>query len=448
MRAGFGRIDITPGIGIPMGGDMREDVAARGIHDRLYADMIIFEHAGIMLALIDLDWIEASLSVTRKIKQKIAHECQIDYDRICVTMTHTHSGPDTFGYFHEEGISKAVLKYFEDTTDHIIRGILDIFPTMEEVYIGIGRGYEERISFNRRVLLKNGTIRMNWEIFQDETISINDLDRPEGPIDPELYVIKICDAKNKLKGLIVNFALHPAVLVMEDLLFSKDYIWSMEEYLKEKYGDDLFIYFANGSEGNINHINMWDKEKRDAWTEAGRIGSMLGETVKKTADAIEAKPVSCFRVLYRSLDIPVRKISAEEIRNAEEIMKKCGRKIPNQEHGANAEWYAKSLLSIANDKSKTRELEFHVIAIGDSVIATLPGEFFVEFGLDLKKRSPSDKTMLFGIADHSMGYIPTEKALANGGYETVTSEMSILVREAGDIITEKLIEMIKETYCR
>lgn len=125
---------------------------------------------------------------------------------------------------------------------------------------------------------------------------------------------------------------------------------------------------------------------------------------------------------------------------------KCGGVVPSLTDGVPPEWYAGNILKIIPETGNTRELELHAVRIGCCVIVTLSGEVFVEFGLKIKELSHCDNTILFGLANQSIGYIPTVQAFKNGGYETTTCEFSILVPEAGEMIVEKLLEMIGEVY--
>jgi hypothetical protein len=57
------------------------------------------------------------------------------------------------------------------------------------------------------------------------------------------------------------------------------------------------------------------------------------------------------------------------------------------------------------------------------VFLAVPGEVFVEIGLELKRRAPN-KTYIVGIANGYIGYFPTETAHAVGGYEVVSSKIA------------------------
>jgi Neutral/alkaline non-lysosomal ceramidase. len=444
MKAAFKRVDVTPPVGIPIGGNCREDSSSRGVHDNLYADIMVLSCKAEMAVFVDIDWCEVPLDVIREMKYEIARDTKVRYESLCITLTHTHSGPDVFGILSPNGILPSIWNYIYDTAEKIAHGLTESLEELEDLHIGFGMGYEDRLSFNRRVFFKDGALHMNWEILENLEIDIGKLDKPEGPIDPEINIIKICDFNGKSRAVVVNFTLHPAILVGQDFLFSKDYIWAMEEGIKNAFGEDIFIYFANGAEGNINHIKMWDKTQERGWDEAYRIGTLLAQNVIRIMDTIHVMPAGNLRLLYKSIKVPVREITANEIANAERIWAECKGIIPRLIDGIPQEWYARNVLKIVEEGTEAKELELHAACIGDIAVVTFPGEFFTEYGLKVKEKSPFKNTLVFGLANQSIGYIPTREAFDNGGYETITCETSMLVPEAGDMVLEEIVSMLGE----
>ena len=436
MKAGFSSIDITPPVRIPIGGNIRDDSRSKGVNDPLKADIMILEGEGHTTILVDLDWVAADLEVIRNIKHAIAKESLVEYENICISMTHTHSGPAVHIVLTDD-----VKRYIDVATAKIVKGVKNALGDLKEVFIGWGKGQEYSISYNRRVKMKDGTIAMNWEFLGEGNRDISDIDRFEGPVDPEVNVMKIC-GNDGLLGVLVNFALHPAVLVGKDLLFSKDFIWGLEEELRRVYGENLFIYFANGAQGNINHIDIYNKNQGRDWNEAGRIGKVLGHSVEAIIDSIDIEAIDIMRVIYKTLEIPRRHISKQEVEKAEKIWNECRGVIPSLIDGVPDEWYAQDLLEMVKKNEIAEKVELQAIRIGNGVICTLPGEVFTDYGLELKRKSPFKYTVPFGITNQSVGYVPTPEAIINGGMEGKTCHFSRLAAEAGDMIIDELSSMI------
>jgi hypothetical protein len=77
----------------------------------------------------------------------------------------------------------------------------------------------------------------------------------------------------------------------------------------------------------------------------------------------------------------------------------------------------------------------------DNAIVALPGEIFVEFGLDIKKRSPFKNTIVIEISNDRPCYVPTLKAFKEGSYEVTNSRLKA---GSGEQMVEAAVEMLKE----
>ncbi len=79
--------------------------------------------------------------------------------------------------------------------------------------------------------------------------------------------------------------------------------------------------------------------------------------------------------------------------------------------------YANEIVQL-NDMPSHLVIPLHTLCVNDLGIVGLHGEVFVEIGLDTKERSPFPQTMVVGLANGTVGYIATDKALDEGSYET------------------------------
>lgn len=447
MKAGFCSIDITPPPGVPIGGNVRDEFRSRGVHDPLKADIVALENEACAVVLIDLDWVAAEREIVRPIRSEISRVCAIPYENICISMTHTHSGPDVYPIVRNNKLSPATRSYVDRTTVDLAAGVNAAMASMKPVKLGWGKTAVSGVSFNRRVIMKDGTLKMNWELAAAPAEILADIERTEGPVDSELSVLKMCDDSGLL-GVIVNFALHPAVLVGRDWLFSKDFIWGLEETLRQQYGESLFVYFANGAQGNINHIDIYNKEQRDDWEEARRIGDVLGRGVLDVLDGIHVADSETLTVAHRKQTLPLRRIDPAQLEKASALWSASGGIIPELHHGVPDEWYAGNVLDMSGRNDAAEEVDLQVIRVGNGVIATLPCELFVEYGVRLKRESGCEHTVLFGVTNECAGYIPTPEAIDRGGMEGRTCHFSRFAPEAGDMLVEALLDMITDAQTK
>lgn len=99
LRAGFGRVDITPPVGVGLTGNGPEGRRARGYRLRLYARVLLLEDSGgNRIALVVADLPLGSALLHRRVAALTAAADSVGLDRLVIAVTHTHSGP---GHYFE-----------------------------------------------------------------------------------------------------------------------------------------------------------------------------------------------------------------------------------------------------------------------------------------------------------------------------------------------------------
>jgi len=81
-----------------------------------------------------------------------------------------------------------------------------------------------------------------------------------------------------------------------------------------------------------------------------------------------------------------------------------------------------------------------VLAINNAVFVGIPGELFVELGLEIKRKSGFEHTYIVGCANDNIGYILSPKAYEKASYETGATPLS---PTAGQRILDTALELIK-----
>lgn len=438
MLAGCYRIDITPPIGTPIGGNIRSDNLSRGVHDPLYANFLYLKSKTKKVLFIALDIIGVHRSIVLDIKKRIKSNLGISIENISIFATHTHSGPDVLEAFKDE-YPLLITEYIEELKDKVIKGAIECVNDVWDARIGIGKGYEGSLSFNRRLLLEDGTLKMNWE-----SIDLENFAKFAGPIDPELYVISVIDNNARIRSLIINFTLHSAILVGMDWLFSRDFIGPLTTNLQKSIGENLVVLFANGAQGNINHIDIYNQNQNRRFEETERIGNTLSTKALEILNHINYCKNFTVDVINEPIELPRREITHTQVKAAKKLLERVNWKIPSLLDGVPDEMYAKEIIFLSRDPSNTIETLLQVIQLGETAIVSLPGEFFVEFGLEIKEKSPFKNTLIFGMTNDYIGYVPTREAFEEGGYEIKMARTSQLQPYAGDIVVEKVINLLKK----
>jgi hypothetical protein len=99
------------------------------------------------------------------------------------------------------------------------------------------------------------------------------------------------------------------------------------------------------------------------------------------------------------------------------------------------------VLDVAAREGKPQEVEVQVIALGDDLAwVSLPGEIFVELGLEIKKKSPFRHTLIAELANGAIGYIPNKKAYDEGNYEPVSARCA---KGSGELLVESALKLLR-----
>ncbi|MBI3990607.1 MAG: neutral/alkaline non-lysosomal ceramidase N-terminal domain-containing protein [Candidatus Omnitrophica bacterium] len=440
IKVGLAEKDITPPVGTPLAGNAREDYSSKGVYHRLYARAMVVDDGKKRVAIVLVDLIIVTSAMVKVCREKIKEVTGIKEEDIMIAATHTHSGPDV-------GELRIGHKVNNATLDMIQRGIaesaIEADRVRQHAKIGFGSGKEETIGHNRRFRLKDGTVHMNWE-----KIDPYKIDEILGPIDPEVGVIKIEDIGGRLLALFVNYTCHPAILAGDNDLISADYPGFFYEIIKERLGRGVLSIFANGAEGNINHIDPYNPEQKRGFEESKRLGEKLADSALRVCKDIKKMDTEITVFASREkLLIPRRKIPDERIKWAKHVLSKWDGKPITLVDGLPDEVYAQEALFLKERECEPVETEVQAFVIGDVALVGLPGEVFVEFGLEIKKFSPFAKTFIIGLANGLIGYVPTLRAFKEGGLESTPARHSQLTEVAGDMLVDsacRQLSMLKK----
>ncbi|HGJ66419.1 TPA: hypothetical protein ENS27_13735 [bacterium] len=411
IKMGFGASKITPELGAFMAGYFHERQAT-AVHDDLFAKAMIFDDGKTIAGILACDIICLSADEVAKVRDVISKKTGINGNNIMVCCTHTHTGPQTRNFRMPEG-ARVTLKWLDEFPEMASLAVIKAISDFETCTISEGVSYEDRIAFNRRYHMKDGTTQTNPG-YQNPNII-----EPAGPIDPEVGILSFTDEKGKLKSLYVNYTCHLDCVGGTEL--SADYPGHMTVRLRERLNDKPFVIFTNGACGDINHINFKSPYHRQGHEHS----RWMGETL--AGDICEALK-------------NMKPIASENIGVASEI-------IP---------------LPMRQDINKEPETaEIQAIRVGDIGFVGIPAEYFVELQLDIKKRSPFKRTFVSELANGWVGYIPTKKAFDENikdvpadtmkqfdhkGYEVRSALSRGFLPGVGEVMADKAVELLEKLY--
>src|SRR5690606_11897321 len=82
-------------------------------------------------------------------------------------------------------------------------------------------------------------------------------------------------------------------------------------------------------------------------------------------------------------------------------------------------------------------IEVHVVRLGDVVFATNPFELYLDYGMQMKARSPAIQTFVVQLTG-SGSYLPTARSIAGGAYGAVPAS-TLIGPEGGRELVEETI---------
>ncbi|HQP98280.1 MAG TPA: neutral/alkaline non-lysosomal ceramidase N-terminal domain-containing protein [bacterium] len=436
-EVGFSVIELTPPVGTPIGGNFRADYASRGVIEPLLANAMVVRDENTAVAMVSADLLTVPQSMTEEVRQRVSQRCPLPGENILIAATHTHSGPATLELTDGSLASQETL---QGITRAITDAIVKAYWAMEPSIIRLSRFTEDSLVFNRRLRMKDGSVRMNWE-----RMDPSEIDGPLGPTDPEGFMVSVSN-NGRLRGLLINYALHPAVLAGENWDLGPDWPGFLREALARYVGGDVPILYFNGTQGNINHLDAWDPLQGRGLKEAQRIGYVLATAAVSSSFQMQRidGPVA---VSSEELLVNRRSVSAQTVADAEKRLAALGTlTVEGQEDGMPSWFFDKELVEHAGRQNEPVSLEVQAIRIGDIGFAGFPGEFFVEYGLELKRHSPAEFTIPLGLANGEVGYVPTPEAPEQGGYEGMTWRYNQLEADAGEKVVHSAIRQMERLF--
>lgn len=436
IEVGVATADITPPRGYRMAGYYSER-RNTGTHDPLQAKAIVFRQGKEQAALVFCDLVAVPQDVATSARDAAGRKSGIPASRIAVAATHSHTGPLFDGVLRTLLHNRAVaakgkdeaesVDYPQLLVDKIAGAVEAASKAAAPARLKAGFTTETQLSFNRRFLMKDGSVRFNPGVLNPEIV------RVAGPIDPQVGVLLVEPAGGgkPTAGLTV-FALHLDTVGGTE--YAADYPFFLEGELRHAFGPGFVSLFGAGTCGDINHIDVSSQERLKTET----IGRGLARDVVQSAETLKAVDAPSLAVATTTVELPLQTYGADELAKAREVLAGLDTKPTPFLETVHA---AKVVDLADNYRGATTRLDVQAIRLGSDVaVVTLPGEVFVEHGLAIKKASPFKTTLVVELANACPSYVPTRKAVAEGSYEVVNSR---LAPGGGEALVEAALGLLK-----
>jgi len=451
LFAGSAIADITPAMGIQIDGDIGRLRPVEEIRDPLFARALVLESDGRRCCLLSLDLCGVSTELTQRIRREASQRFGIGSDAVMVHAVQNHAAPalSVSDYMLSEGfplpdelwfLRGGDKRYDEGAVRDILAAIGQACEALQPVRLRAARGVDGRVAFNRRFVMRDGTVTTHPRTCDPDILYC------EGPIDPEVSLVTL-EGKEHTVAALLHHTCHPCHGYPERWI-SAGWPGAWARMMDKQLGPGCVSLVLNGACGNIHHANHLDRTQRDDYTEMAR---KLTETACEALTRMEEPDRTALRAVSRSVSIPRRKLAPDEVAAAKALLAEHPKPMWLDAERTAIEWdwvYALALVDLAAtcEREPDYSYEVQVIRIGDVAVLALDGEPFVEAQLAIKLSSPAKYTLVAHNSNGSAGYVPTREAFARGGYETRTATWSQLVTEALDMIQCEALKLISGLF--
>ena len=417
LKAGFAEIDITPKPGAQKIGWLKIIVSDH-VLDPLFARAAVFESSGARIGFIQLDTLFVPAELAAEVREKVSAACGFPGENVMVAATHNHAGPAVDAV----GLVKHDAAYVQTLTAKIVSVFGAAVEGMRAAEVGFGRSFEFDVGYNRRVVMRDGTVRTHGTFSERESLCV------EGPIDPEVAVVAARPAGGgELLGVLVNFACHPAHHGPDGAL-SAGFPGVLAAEMKSR-GCPVTC-FLQGAAGNVacpDPVTGRQKPMEE-------VGKILARDVSAALEEVEFTGEVELGCRSKTIQLPFRELSPEQIEGS----------VRGAQRFVDPAIYDEVIPAEVERIRRlgTQAAEVQVLFVNDVAFTAIPGEYFVEFGLRIKERAYPARALVVTCANGRLGYIPTKEAFRRGGYETTFGPSSCMGPEAGDMLAEAAVELI------
>jgi hypothetical protein len=309
-------------------------------------------------------------------------------ERIIITCTHTHNGPESValsGLY----LTPVFKQWLATVQQQVKRAILEAALAARPCHASVAVATLEGYSMQRRIPTPEG-VMMSDAL---QPIAPELLNRE--PVDRRVHTVRFEDPDGDAIATLVHAVCHPVhemCLPHISAEFPGEMCLALEA--SGKHGMPLFL---NGAAGDINPPTV---------SAGPAYAQQHGKALAALAGRERGVPCNgAFRCIHSEIQLPVRP-EAGVTKAAEALAR------------------------------------FNAIAIGPLALVFIPGEPFTDTAFAIERDSPFEHTIITAYAENTIGYVPTEAAFEEGGYETGPGKWSYLAKEAEAFIiteTQKLL---------
>jgi len=399
----------------------------RGDEDTdLLCHAVVLSDEDTQVALVSCDVTCIDRPLLLRIRDACARKARIPGRQVVVAATHSHASPATGPSFLSGALPDPL--YLDLLVDRIVATVLAAKETAQPCFVAAGMTDAPGFELNRRSMRPGGGIAFqrwdgHWPV--------------EGPVDTAMGFLAFEAQDGQPVALVVNYACHNNVCGGGGGTYHRDLFGRAGDCLREDLPSLRATLFLPAPCGNLICGDPKTLHMLSGDDAARRVGQKCAGLVASAYRRAAHRPVSKVRFASRVLEIPDRPLSESTFchdgcRGTDEAARAFARRRYEPERRA-----------IEDRGYTTCPVEIAALALGDVAAVTNPAELFVEFGLEIRQRSPFRTTIVSELTNGYCGYVPAVRAFGHGGYETHrTVYTSRLIVDAGKIIVQACCELL------
>jgi hypothetical protein len=388
FRAGIAVRIVTPQPLLPVSGGVGASHPVTKKEGELTVRALVLEQEKTRVAIVSADFLGFPAVLGNRVRAAVT---EVPAQNILIGATHTHSGPDCYGFPDDKGGTAADPKYLESVCVRMTEAIKEAVSKLQPVRTKIATAEAK------------GKIAYNYYA--------------EQLYDPRCSVVQFVNDSGPVITL-VNYAIHPEVLGSGVGICSPDLIGPLYDRLAAK-GGGVGIFMNSAQGGMVTADNRGpDGGEARTWEECIRIGDLLADEALRIVQNASEQPSPKLFCAARSLTLPVDS----------PLMRMLIKQIP-------------AIPGASEGKVTT---QMNLINLGNAQILTIPGEALPNIGYYLKRKMHGEHNLLFGLTNDAFGYILTKEDYDSFKRYAYISRTSLGER-TGEILVDEALKFINES---
>lgn len=410
LKAGFARVDVTPPLGAELSGYFYVRYA-KGVLDPLELNAVAVSNGTDTVILMAIDFIGIRMNYMDQLRDLIAQRTGVPKSNILIAALHQHTsccladGRET--NLTDKTFLDVLFRKFGDAAQMAVDDLKDATVSVAAQEVA------EPIAFVRRYFTADGGVATNPSSKLTLTGRCDEADNT-------MRLVRF--HREGAKDIaILNFSTHPDVIGGDYM--SADWPGFTRRFV-EKDIPDVSCLFFTGCQGDSNHIDFFkpkdQRMKGERYEHSRYMGRTVADAVVKAWDHTE--PVSG-DAISGQITVVYNRTNTHDIEKYDEYKAwyedyEAGKLEPKPHITELA--YATRIINLRTSPI-FRPVPLTAIAVGDVLFFGFGGEAFTAYGQAIRDLAPGKFVVCSVCTNGYEGYFPTEKAFAQGGYESKSS---------------------------